>query len=471
MGRSASEIEESMRNTLAEINPSIDFKVGPTYDYLLRPVPQELAFVEAQVDRLLRFYSGDFPVVASPTEARDFANNFGVSISLGERARGTVTFFRASPPTAGSTLTVPVGALVSTADATLIFRAVESVSMLGDFSDTYYNPTSNRYEITVPVQAVGPGTLYNVPPLRVGKILTAQLAFDGIQQNTRMSGGSEPESSFDLVNRVITQFKGINLGSIEGIAGMAKRFIPTGILDLKVIRPTDRLEFRRPTSGPALDLCLNGYDIQVFNEDYFAFGGETLITLKETSVTNVSGVSINGTSLDEDDWAFLPDTTPEYRDSTRAKNKIEFLSPLNPNDIVDIVGTKNTLLDRVQVLFVNNDLALFQTDVLVRAFVDLPIVVGVELRVKNSPNFNSTDTQNLLATIVADYIEPFEVPEELRADLLVENLRTQIPDLDSVRVFEFRRRYSSIEQVEVIRPLKNEIPKYDTTISTLTVRA
>jgi Mg2+ and Co2+ transporter CorA len=116
-------------------------------------------------------------------------------------------------------------------------------------------------------------------------------------------------------------------------------------------------------------------------------------------------------------------------------------------------------------------MALFQTDVLVRSFIDLPIVVGVEVKIKNSPNFDASSAQELLTEIVTDYIEPYLIPTELRSDVLEQTIRSTIPNLDSVRIFEFRRRYKSLEQVEVIQPLKNEIPKFDSSVSALTAKA
>lgn len=459
-----------MVTTISQINPSMDLKVGPTYDYMVRPVPPELAFTEAQVDRVLQFYSASFPIVASPTEARDFANNFGISINLGSNATVTIVFFRNSAPPAGATLTIPVGTLVGTQDLTLIYRAVESKTMFGDFAATYFNPTSNRYEITLIAQAIAPGIVYNVPPLKITKVLTSQLDFDGIRQPAAATGGAEAETSTDLVNRVIQQFKGLNLGSIAGVVGLVKRFLPANISDAAIIRPTDRLEFRRPTTGPALDLCVSGSVFDTFSGEFLAVGGETSIPISTKTSIGVSSVSVNGASLSADLWTFVPDTTPEYQNSTRAKPVVNLVTPLLQNDIVDYVGTANILLDRLQVLFTPGDEALFETDVLVRSFVNLNIVVGVEIRIKSSPNFNANDTLNSATAFVSDYIQPTTVPATLSADGLERSLRANLQDIDSIKVFTFRRRFKSIEDVEVITPLKNEIPVYDATASSIIVK-
>jgi len=472
MARSEQQIEDSLRSSFEEINPSLDLKVGPTYDYTLRPIPRELAFVESEVERLLRFYSSDFPNVATPSEARDLATNFGISISAGERARGTVVFFRNSPPPSGTTAVVTVGSLVSTVDGQFLFRTSETKVMQGDYADTYFNPTTNKYEIEVLVQAIAPGSVYNLPAQRIRKVVAGQgVNFDGVVQNNPMAGGTEPENSVDLSRRVIQQFKGINLNSIAGVAALARRFVPTGIIDTRVIRPTDRLEFRRPTSRPSLDLCIKGAEFAVFEEEYFAIGGETQIKITNATVNSVSQVRLNDVVLDVSQWTYLPDTSPEYRGSTRARNYVQFLLPLTANDVVDIVGTRNSLLDRVQAVVQSTDDAIFKTDIMVRSFVVQPIVVGLELKIKNNPNISVQDVESDLINVVSTYIEPPIIPSVLSAEDLKAALRANIPEIDSIKIFEFRRRYSSIDTVEYIVPLKNEEPRYDSIASQLIVRS
>lgn len=473
MARSEQQIEESIKASFTEINPSLDLKVGVTYDYTIRPIPRELAFVESQVERLLRFYSSDFPNVATPVEARDLATNFGVSVSGGERASGSIVFYRDSPPTSGSTIIIPVGALISTVDGQFLFKTVESKIMFGDFPDTYFNPQTNKFELQVVIQAIAPGSLYNLPPQRITKIVAGQgFDFNGVIQKAPMSGGTEPETSTALATRVLEQFKGINLNSVTGVATLARRFVPTGIDDIKVLRPTDRLEFRRTTTGPALDLCIKGFDITTFQEEYFAVGGETEVKIASNkTVTSVSQVSYNSAVLDSAFWTFVVDSSPEFRGSTRAKSKIEFIFPLVANDVIDILGSKNFLLDKIQAVVTASEDAIFQTDILARSFVDLAIVVGLELKIKNSPNISVAAIESSISAIVSSYIEPTLIPGILTSDNLKAHLQANVPELDSVKIFEFRRRYKSINVVETIIPLKNELPKFESTVSQLTVRS
>jgi len=473
MARSEQQITQSLKNSFNNINPSLDLAVGPTYDYTLRPIPTELAYVESSVDRMTQFYSGNFPNVATSDEALDFANNFGISVSLGEKSTGNLTFIRNSPPPAGVTLFIPVGLIIGTVDGQYLFQTLNAVYMLGDYASTYYNPQTNKYEISVAIQSVNPGSIYNLPPKRITKIIGSinQSDFDGVRQDAAMAGGTEPETSQELVSRVLQQFKGINLNSITGIATLANRFIPTGIITTAIVRPSDRLEFRRPTTGPALDLCVEGTISLQFSEEYFAVGGEATLILDTATATSISQVLVNSEILDANLWYFQAESSVEYTGSTKAQNKINFIIPLTANDVVNIIGVQNSLLSELQSIMSSSDDAIFKTDVLVRSFVDLPVTVGLDLKLKTSPLASVNDVRTALPSIVANYIEPGTIPESLDAKSLSDFIKSSIPDVDSVKIYKFKRLVKSLSDVEVVIPLKNEIPRFNSISSSLIVRS
>ena len=468
MARTQNEIAASIKGTLANINPTIDMVVGPVWDFLLSPMPFEINSVETEVDNALIFYSANFPSVATTTQLLSFATNFGLAPDTGASATATIVFYRYSAPQAGQTYVVPVGTLVSTVDGTLVYQTTNSVTMYGDYAATYFNPATNKYEVTLQVQATGPGTVYNVPVGRITRLMTQSTGFDGIDQRMQALGGAEPEDPTNLATRIISKFKGLDISSVSGITRMMQEVEPSAVADIHIIRPTDRLEFRRPTTGPALDICVSGQTLQSFNEEYLAIGGEYHIVMTTSTAISVSSITVNSTVLDSTAWSFVKDTSAEYQLSTRAGNTIEFSNPLNANDIVAIVGTKNYLLDQLQAMTTGAG-ALFETDELVRSFVPLPIVVGVQLRVVNTVDYDASSTQQTLSTIVQSLIETPTVQSVLDPAVFSDQILQAIPEAVTVDIFEFRRQFTSIQQVEVITPLKNQIPVFAATASTLIV--
>lgn len=469
MARSLTQIRDAIKATLRTLDPTLDLEVGPLYDYLISPVPLELVALENQVERLKRFYSTTFADIATPEEARDFANNFGTGPDVGQVARATVVFYRTSIPGVGLDSTVPVGALVGTADQSLVFRAIQSATLYGAFASSNFNASTNRYELPVVVEAVAPGQRYNIPLGRITKMITTVPGFEGVAQISAANGGTEPEDALTLAQRVQLKFKGLDRNSIMGLASLGKQAFSTLIRDIRVVRPTDRVEFRRLTSGPSLDIYVDGVLPQQFTEDYLAISAERVIPLTANrTVTSISSVSVNGEILDADRWQFSPDLSAEYQYSTRANSAIQLVDPLSPNDLVEIVGTRNDLLDRLQLLYSSED-SVFQTDILVRSFIDLPIIVGLEVRI----NSGDSDTiKQYIQNYLTDYIDPqiSVIPSLLVPDTIREQLRVLIPEIESVKIYEFRRKIGSVDSVEVIVPLKNQVPRFDSVASTITVR-
>jgi len=269
------------------------------------------------------------------------------------------------------------------------------------------------------------------------------------------------------------QFLALDRSSAGGLQRLAQNFNPTQVLATALIRPSDRLEFRRLTDGPAIDLCIKGVVNQIYREDYLAVGGETTIPIVvNRTATSAGQVSQNGTVLAANLWMFVADQSPSVRGSTRAGPVIELLAPLNANDIIAVTGIKNALLDQLQSLYVQGDNSLFNTDILVRGFIDLPIVVTMDIRVSSSPsNGGSVDgIQQVISSLLTNLIEPDTIPTLLIPKTIESLVQALLPDIKSVTLTQFRRQYSSIDRVENIVPLKNEIPRYNATASAITVR-
>ena len=261
MARSKEQVADSIRASINGIDNRLDLKVGPLWDYLIAPIPPELSAIESRIDTLKVYYSPNFANVATPSEARDFAVNFGTGPSIGNFAQAGIVFYKSSPPAAGLTYTVPIGALVQTIDGTLVYRTTQSATMSGDYAATYFNPSTQRYEVTVRVEAVAPGIKYNIPANHIKRMQANITGFDGIIQITDAVGGTEPEDSAEVARRVQEKFKGLEKNSMSGIVTTIKDAEPSYVRTVNVVRPTDRIEFRRLTIGPSLDVYAQGQNL------------------------------------------------------------------------------------------------------------------------------------------------------------------------------------------------------------------
>ena len=468
MARSISQIEDSIKTTIRSLNPTMDLEVGPIYGTLIAPVAPEISSAEASVERLQKYYSANFADVATDEEARDFAVNFATGPSIGGIARGTVVFYRNSTPLNGEIYQIKVGDIVSTADRRLLYRVTQTTQMIGDYASTFYNPSTNKYEIQAFVEAVASGTLYNIPAGRIIRIMSTVLGVDGVEQRSPMAGGGEPETVAETVARVQTKFLGLDTHSVGGIISTTKAQFPEYVTDVKIVRPTDRIEFRRVTDGPSLDLYILGSLNSTFLEEYLATGGETVVSIvSNRTVTSIASVSVGGTVIDGTEWIYIPDTSLGFQGSTKASPKIQLTTALNAGEVVEITGTKNSILDSVQALYQPNDNTLFKTDILARSFLDLPVMIVMDIRI----NTGDPDTiQAAAQTYLVNMIQGGEISDAIYPEVVKESLKGAIPEITAVKLLTFKRTYSSISEVEPIIPQKNQRPIYDQTNSNLVVR-
>jgi uncharacterized 2Fe-2S/4Fe-4S cluster protein (DUF4445 family) len=179
-------------------------------------------------------------------------------------------------------------------------------------------------------------------------------------------------------------------------------------------------------------------------------------------------VQINSSLLDTSLWVFAPDTSSAYQGSTRASPTIEFTNALTANDIINISGTFNFLLDEVQAVILSGADAIFKTDVLVRSFVGLPVTVGCTVKVIKSGVDLSTLLSDLNQVVTA-YIENSPIPASLDFVSLESFIRSKIDNVSSINIYEFRRTLTSISTIETISPLKNQEPLFDVASSSLVV--
>jgi hypothetical protein len=57
MARSQEQISDALRASITGIDNRLDLKVGPLWDYLIAPIPPELASLESKIETLKRYYS------------------------------------------------------------------------------------------------------------------------------------------------------------------------------------------------------------------------------------------------------------------------------------------------------------------------------------------------------------------------------------------------------------------------------
>lgn len=160
------------------------------------------------------------------TDADSFVADFGMTRIAAVAATGTVTFSRL---TATQQSTIPVGALVQTADGTQQF------SVIADTTKTYWNATANAYVIPagtasgdVSVQAVTAGIGGNVNENTITTISTAIVGVDLVNNAAAFVNGADAEIDAALRIRFVAFIASLEKATKKAI-GYAVTSLQTGV--------------------------------------------------------------------------------------------------------------------------------------------------------------------------------------------------------------------------------------------------
>jgi hypothetical protein len=353
-------------------------------------------------------------------------------------------------------------------DGTLNYIVQEDVVIDPTNADSFFNAARRTFEIAVNVEAVSPGQNFNIPAFRINTLITPNVDFDGVENRSPATGGSEEETQDSEVNRIRERFAGLNTGSVDGIRFVASNSFPELIQDVAVIQPASDL-FRRTILTPGLDVYIAGSNLETVRQNYVALGGETEIrvasppAIPSSLVLSINGVTNTDATIVEDDSAVA---------NTVQANEIVFLtSPLVPGDVVTFTYSFNRLILDVQKIYepaTSGDSLLFGTDILVYEAVDVPVTVIMSIRIASS--FDIPRTTDQVTTAIFDLVEQNIFGIILYPETIRETILNTVQGVTSLNIEQFRRTDTSLRDVEIIELEANEISILDNESFQLSIR-
>lgn len=193
--RTEREILADLERFLRHIRPDLDTtRYGGVSDLVLVPV--------AIGARLLR---GNLETIAdlqllSNVRGADLdreGENLGLTRKIGGRATGQVRFYAVDQPQAD--ITIPAGTILSTVffqlDQTISYQTTVTRTIPGGSGALAFKSTdTNRYEISVPVEAVDPGVRGNVGAGKIVTISGSITGIDGVENVSSIVGGRDRET-------------------------------------------------------------------------------------------------------------------------------------------------------------------------------------------------------------------------------------------------------------------------------------
>jgi uncharacterized phage protein gp47/JayE len=466
MARSVEEIQLSIQQSVEAADPTIESRSGPVFNIMLQPVSNEVAKIEAEIERVGALYSLQFQEVATEAETAALATNFGIQRAPGAKATSVVFFFRFTRPVEAAQ--VRRGTLVGNLDGTLNYIVQEDVVIDPANADSFFNAARRTFEVAVNVEAVSPGQNFNIPAFRINSLITPNVDFDGVENRAPAEGGSEEETQDSEVERIRERFAGLNTGSVDGIRFTASNSFPEVIQDVAVIQPASDL-FRRVILTPGLDVYIAGANVETVRQNFVAIGGETEIPIASPpSVPSSLVLQING--VINVDATIVKDTSA-VANTVQANEIVSLASPLVPGDVVTFTYSFNRLILDVQDIYkpaTGGDSLLFGTDILVYEAVEVPITVVMSIRIASSfdiPRTTDQVTNTVLALVQQNTFGVTLYPETIRETIL-----NTVQGVTSLNIEQFRRTDTSLRDVEIIELEANEISTLDDENFQLSIR-
>lgn len=155
------------------------------------------------------------------------AANFQVFRRSGILARGEVTFFTTVRPT--ETVLFAAGTVVSS--GSVLFQTTVDASIPIDNLASFFNPSTGRFSVTVPIRAQTPGSNGNVGAGQIRTIVSGPTGFSVINQGNTF-GGKDADTNLELATRGENRLASVDSGrergylqTVAGVPGVRQAFV------------------------------------------------------------------------------------------------------------------------------------------------------------------------------------------------------------------------------------------------------
>lgn len=257
--RTTNDVQQSLIEQLLTSNPNIDVKPGTiTRDLHINPPSDEFERVYVIVDflhrsqsflTLLAFDDADQdgesdPVLDSDLKIRlkeallipderaeevqqliddsfdKLAGNVNVTRKPAQSSIGQALFFTRSNPTRN--YVINSGGIIETvsdngdATTTVQFRVLNDVSLNLNDLENFFNPSTNRYELLVDIEAIDEGSNGNVDADKIKVVVSGIDSIFGVTNPNATEFGQDEESNADLAERAILAFVSVDAGTEGG---------------------------------------------------------------------------------------------------------------------------------------------------------------------------------------------------------------------------------------------------------------
>lgn len=324
---------------------------------------------------------------------------------------------------------------------------------IGDF----YVPLLGTYALPVRVRCTIEGKIGNIGP--------EQINYDfGTASNTKwlrainlepITGGRDNETDRELVQRIRSRWKGVNLGTISGYKNLLAEY---NVTDVYIAGPGD--PFMQRAINGAIDIYIRDYSILSERKTInltIGPGKSRTVKVREifpeymyvrNVISDTTGITINKS---------YEDSSVLWKWSTRANDEIT-ITNITGNTIenIDVIITYNATVANIQRILQTNENRILGLDVMVREA--WPLSFKVKYSITVLPGYSFEDVRRRANRAIYFGVESLPLGSKVSVSDLI-NIVEDVPGVDSVLTLQLFLENTEVERVQAsnIEFLKVEI--------------
>lgn len=468
----STQFEDQLSSGITNRDATTDTGYGPVKDIVVTPVAQVLEQQNDRLRQVSQLISLENVDQFSDSDLDALVINEGLVRDPGSQATGFVTFARSTAP--ASDATVQRGFPIATSPdestgQTVTFITSEARTLPSATASSYFNTTTGKYELSVPVIALIQGTQGRVGPNRITRPLRPLVNFDSVTNPLAITAnGTGSEDNTNLADRYNISVEGRQLSTPTGIEKYVLDNFP-GVEGINTVYGNNPLLTRAATDAGAVDAFVIAPSTVQQTESFTFLGIGQLIPISFPPLVAVTTVQFGINTLVEGvDYAVVFDSSG-ISGSTRDQDGIKILASTTQvltigSSVLVVTYTYNSLVRDLQASEAQEDVHVFGRDLLYRAGAQINIVLNANVTVASG--FNPTTVIGFVATAISAYING------LGLGSLVEQfeIETAAGSVSGVQNFAITRltRSTTPSGISDLQMAGNEYPRISNTNLVLT---
>lgn len=401
--KTSQDFSNDLEKAILSRNANYDTKIGPIPDLVIKPLAGVLELQNERIRAVQQLLSLKNDGSFADSDLDTFVYNELLIRLGGAQSNVTLVFSRAAVPTTNLTIKAnfPVATLPDEVTGqSITFLTLTDATLDSTNAGSYFNNTTQRYELLVAAQAIVSSSTSNVAANRIVRPLRPLVGFDTVFNRDPAVSGQDAETNASLIDRYFISLLGSSPSVVDGISKILRDQYPS-VFDSNIVYGNNPLNVRAATDGGAVDVYVIGTSPTTFTENIVFPGANQVIPLSKQPIISVSAA---GSFVQGTDFVLVPDTSGNAQ-SVRGTDGIKFLATGSfpaVGTVISVTYVYNGLIETLQNAFTTPDKVSPSRDLLFKAATQNNITVSAQIKISSGFGVNQvlTAVQNAILALI-----------------------------------------------------------------------